>query len=361
MLYWKDGKLVFDNFAARTRVVADPVVCSILDFCNGWRSLREIAAQLAQYRQTSVRKTLQQLCQNHLLERSNLKRDPRLEAMEHWSAWNPAAGFFHFSTKDTLFALDQVDAMEKFKAQIQHRPMPLPIKHYPHARKFRLSRHRGDDKFVTVLKNRRTWRKFGLEAVPLEALAHILELTYGIQDWVEVPGLGRAAVKTSPSGGCLHPIEAYVLAQRVEGLKPGFYHYNAATHQLEWLRKGLPTNVIEKNLGHQWWFAKSAFLVVMTAVFGRTLWKYDFPRVYRAILIEAGHLCQTFCLTATWRGLAPFSTIACTDTQWEKWLGIDGVKESVIYVAGAGMRPKGDVQDAHIGLIAKRPTGIAAF
>jgi SagB-type dehydrogenase family enzyme len=109
---------------------------------------------------------------------------------------------------------------------------------------------------------------------------------------------------------------------------------------------------LQRNLGNQWWFAKGAFLVLMTAVFGRTRWKYDFPRVYRGILLEAGHLCQTFCLTATWLGLAPFCTIAQTDTQWEKWLGIDGVRESMIYVAGAGTLPA-DMRDAHIGMIGK--------
>ena len=102
--------------------------------------------------------------------------------------------------------------------------------------------------------------------------------------------------------------------------------------------------------GNQWWFTKAAFLVLITTVFGRTRWKYEFPRVYRGILLEAGHLCQTFCLTATWRGLAPFCTIAYADTQWEKWLGIDGVNESLLYIAGAGTRPK-NTRGAHIAAL----------
>ena len=65
----------------------------------------------------------------------------------------------------------------------------------------------------------------------------------------------------------------------------------------------------------------------------------QFARAYRAILIEAGHLCQTFCLTATWLGLAPFCTIAMKDTAVEKALRVDGISESVIYAMGAGVRP----------------------
>jgi hypothetical protein len=59
------------------------------------------------------------------------------------------------------------------------------------------------------------------------------------------------------------------------------------------------------------------------------------------VLAEAGHLCQTFCLTATWLGLAPFCTMALADTAIERALGVDGINESVLYAAGAGRRPPG--------------------
>ena len=111
----------------------------------------------------------------------------------------------------------------------------------------------------------------------------------------------------------------------------------------------MTTRSLEKNLAGQWWFARGAFLVVMTAVFSRTQWKYDFPRTYRVVLAEVGHLCQTFCLTATWLRLAPFCTMALRDSKWEEWLGIDGVSESVLYVAGAGTRPGAtEMLDANI-------------
>ena len=75
----------------------------------------------------------------------------------------------------------------------------------------------------------------------------------------------------------------------------------------------------------------------MTAIFPRTMWKYHVARGYRVVLLDAGHLCQTFCLVATWLGLAPFCTAALKDTLIEKDLGIDGVRESVLYVAGVGL------------------------
>ena len=360
VIYWLGGRLVYENFAVGSRITAEPFVCSMLEFCGEGRSLAEVQLHLKQYDKDSVRRTLEELCAHGLLERSDRKRDPREAAMEAWRDWNPAAGFFHFSTKDTEFAEDPWAPMRELQERAKTDPMPWPVKRYAKSVHIKLERVAGESEFPRVLQQRRTWRKYSEELVELKDLAATLQLTFGIQSWADVPGLGKAAMKTSPSGGSLHPIEAYVIAQRVRGLRSGVYHYNAEKHELDRIGGGVTRAELQKLLGHQHWFANTAFVVMMTAVFGRTQWKYDFPRVYRAVLLEAGHLCQTFCLTATWLGLAPFCTIALSDTKWEKILRIDGINESVIYAAGAGMKPQDD-SGAHIGMLGKgsAPNAIA--
>ena len=74
-------------------------------------------------------------------------------------------------------------------------------------------------------------------------------------------------------------------------------------------------------------------------MFERVQWKYRFPRAYRTVLTEAGHFCQTFCLVATDLGLAPFCTQAIVEDAIEADLAIDGLRESVLYAAGVGLRP----------------------
>ena len=352
VIYWQNGRIVFQNFAVGSRITAEPFVCSMLEFCCEGRSLAEVQLHLKQYDKDSVRRTLEELCAHGLLERSDRKRDAREAAMEAWRDWNPAAGFFHFSTKDTEFAEDPWAPMRELQERAKTDPMPLPVKRYAKSAHIKLERVAGESEFPRVLQQRRTWRKYSEELVELKDLAATLQLTFGIQSWADIPGLGKAAMKTAPSGGSLHPIEAYVIARRVRGLRGGVYHYNAEKHELDGIGGRVTRADLQKLLGHQHWFANTAFVVMMTAVFGRTQWKYDFPRVYRAVLLEAGHLCQTFCLTATWLGLAPFCTIALADTKWEKILGIDGINESVIYAAGAGMKPQED-SGAHIGKLGK--------
>jgi SagB-type dehydrogenase family enzyme len=82
-------------------------------------------------------------------------------------------------------------------------------------------------------------------------------------------------------------------------------------------------------------------MVFFTSVFARILWRYPYARAYRAALIEAGHVCQSFLLMATSLGLAPFSVMALADSVIEDDLGIDGIQESVLYAAGIGRPPRG--------------------
>jgi nitroreductase len=60
-------------------------------------------------------------------------------------------------------------------------------------------------------------------------------------------------------------------------------------------------------------------------------------RAYRAILLEAGHLGQTFHLVATALGLGPFTSIAFHDSRLESLLGVDGIDEAALYLAAAGV------------------------
>jgi SagB-type dehydrogenase family enzyme len=164
----------------------------------------------------------------------------------------------------------------------------------------------------------------------------ILHLTWGITGYLRWPGLGRLPLKTIPSGGARQPLEVYLLALRIAGLRRGIYHYRADRHCLEMLRRGASENRLVELCAGQDWIRECSGLFVMTAVLPRVMWRYRFSRAYRVLLLEAGHFCQTFCLVATWLGLAPFCTAALVDAELERELGVDGATETVLYAAGVG-------------------------
>ena len=139
------------------------------------------------------------------------------------------------------------------------------------------------------------------------------------------------------------------MALRVRGLDAGLYHYDARAHALAKISSGATAQQARAYCADQRFVAEAAALFIMTGVFERTMWKYPHPRAYRVVLLDAGHLGQTFCLTATRLGLAPFCTAALKDSLIETDLGIDGVSESVLYVTGVGGPPDPPASDALTG------------
>ena len=341
VVYWQHDRLVLENFFERTRVAAPVTALRVLDLCSSPRAMPAIRRALPEFRAAAVNRLVRDLLRLRLLERVGGSRgaaQPAPAAMAAWEPWNPAAGFFHFSTRDAAFPKSPADAARLWRKLGPARPMPSPIKRYPGARRIALPDRAAPDAFAEVLTARRTWREFAPAPVDLGRLATLLRLTWGVQHWATVPGQGKVALKTSPSGGARHAGEVYVVARRVEGLAPGLYHYETGDDALAALpRRRAPA--IEILLPGQPWYHDAPVLLIMTAVFERAQWRYAFARAYRAVLIEAGHLCQTCCLVATSLGLAPFCSMAFPDSRVDAMLGLDGVGESALYIAGVGVPP----------------------
>ena len=342
VFYWSGTKLVFENYYACSKVRASPLLFELLSFFSTWRRSEAFENRFPQINSAVLRVGLSLLVRHGLLERSDRPHDAAIRrAMATWANWNPAAGFLHFSTKDVQYRADVDLPLRRQQERAKTQPMPAPVKRYPNALHIPLPPPRHSGEFPRVLLARRTWRKFSSHPVKLSTLSTLLGLSFGVQWWMDLPRVGRVALKTSPSGGARHPIETYLLARRVAGLPPGLYHYAADKHVLELLKHGANSSQFIRYLAGQKWYGRAAALVLMTAVFRRPQWKYESPRAYRAVLIDAGHVCQTFCLVATWLGLAPFCSMALADSRIETDIGIDGVLESVLYAAGVGTLPHG--------------------
>jgi SagB-type dehydrogenase family enzyme len=339
--YWTDEGMVITNYATSSSVVADALVSHVLCHCGDWTSVQQLRDRLKGIPRASVDGLIASMLEQRLLVRSGDRPDPRERALDSWSDWNPAAGFFHFSTKNLQPPVDGEATEQALREQAAERGTPPALKRYAHARSIALPPPRTDGAFAEVLLERRTWRSFDAAAVSLADISTLLNLTWGVQRTVDGGSLGAIRLKTSPSSGARQPLEAYMLARDVADLEPGLYHYRSDDHSLELIRKGATSKTIQRYIPGQWWYDTAAAVFLMTAVFARTQWRYRFPRAYRSILLEAGHVCQTFCLVATWLGLAPFCTGRFADSYVERQLRIDGVTESFVYGAGVGRRPPG--------------------
>lgn len=195
--------------------------------------------------------------------------------------------------------------------------------------------------FFSVLKNRKTCRNFNSEFTTLQELSLILYCSFGLihGDWEELnqQHLEKTGLrKASPSSGGLHSEEAYLVVYRVDGLKQGLYHYRPQDHKLTQLKEGdFEKKIIDMNY-KQFFSEGMSFGVYITSRLEKIWWKYKHSRSYRAMLLDIGHVSQTFLTCATALDMQTWITAAFHDSQVEDFLAIDGNKETVILFVGAG-------------------------
>jgi SagB-type dehydrogenase family enzyme len=342
LVCWSKGGLLLKDLGSGKNTIASAEALLILDLFGRPRAAASVAKLLPDYEKKSLLRSIRRLADLGLLlpEREARQRTSR---MRLWKE-NLASAQYHLASRDVRY-LRTPDAGDRFvQSLVASGGRPARFKRY---RRSTLRRRLPPgpapnvvSELDEVLTTRRTIREFQPAPVPLANISAIIRGTWGRTGWLDGGPLGRLALKTSPSAGALHPIECYVLAWNVRGLPSGLYHYDVGADELRRLRSGdLRAEAVEAASG-QSWVGRAAFLCVMTAVFERTLWKYQFESAYRVVWLDAGHLAQTFCLLATAHGLGPFTTAAIQDSYLEKLIGLDGIKEFPVYLCGAGVPAK---------------------
>lgn len=196
--------------------------------------------------------------------------------------------------------------------------------------------------FDDLLARRATCRNYdATRPLPFDLFAQVLQRVFAAQAEVRVTEDTVFLKKNSPSGGGLHPMEAYLIVQHVDGVAPGLYHYQAQAHALEALpapAKPLREFVMDM-VAQQHWFADAHSVVVLAPRFDRTFWKYrHHAKGYRVVALEAGHLSQTLYLSATEAGLGAFITGAINEVQLEEAFGLDPIHQGALAICGFGWR-----------------------
>ncbi|GBF08737.1 nitroreductase [Aeropyrum pernix] len=186
---------------------------------------------------------------------------------------------------------------------------------------------------LEAIRRRRSRRSFSRRPLTLTEVSTILFHVAGItgQAWWGGPK------RPYPSAGALQPVEVYLVVERVEGLKPGLYHYNPSGHCLEMLREGrLLKGLADVSLGQDH-VAEAAAALVLTAVYTRTGSKYG-HRSYRYVHWDTGFAGENVYLVCEALGLATVAVGAFYDDEMCSFLGIDCPWEMPMLVFPVGAR-----------------------
>ena len=167
-----------------------------------------------------------------------------------------------------------------------------------------------DTPLSLLLDARHSTRSFdNLQPITVAELSRFLHRTARVRSkWQSKldPGGPVVAytVRPYPSAGASYELELYLLVHSCAGLPQGFYHYDAAAHQLTRIETQ-PSEALAMLSAAE--FAMDApappqILIVIAARFGRVSWKYS-SVAYELMLKNLGVLTQSFYLMATEMGL----------------------------------------------------------
>ncbi len=189
----------------------------------------------------------------------------------------------------------------------------------------------GGEGLWRVIKQRRSIRSFN-RSRPL-TLAELSQLLWATQGLTADPRDDR--LRASPSAGALHPLDTYLVINRVESLSPGVAFYDVAAREIRILAEGdFADDIAMAALGQQM-AADAAVVFVWVAVPGRSKPKYR-DRAHRYVYMDAGHIGAQLHLAAVALGLGCCAIGAFLDDEVNAIVGVDGERESAVYLSVVG-------------------------
>jgi SagB-type dehydrogenase family enzyme len=195
-----------------------------------------------------------------------------------------------------------------------------------------------------AIDNRRSVRQFTGDTIELPFLATILNHCSGITGKAETEVLGvrpvEIALRATPSGGGLYPVDTYIAVINVDHVSPGIYRYQPLRNVVQRLagREGVdaiiraaaaPPELLSLN-------AANAVILLVGRPW-RSMRKYG-RRGLRFLFLEAGAIAQTINLVAVALGLGTVDCGSFFDDEVHDVLGVDGLHESLLHTVVIGSR-----------------------
>ena len=181
-----------------------------------------------------------------------------------------------------------------------------------------------------ALAGRRSVREYADASLTIDQLSQLLWSAQGITE-------RTYGLRSAPSAGALYPLEVYVAAEDVDGLRTGVYRYVPQQHGLQVVVDRSVRGQLCRDTLSQSAVADAPATLAFAAVFARTTGKYG-ERGRRYVYMEVGHAAENVYLQATALGLGTVAIAAFDDDSVKRTLDMRGDEEP-LYLMPVGRPP----------------------
>jgi SagB-type dehydrogenase family enzyme len=185
-------------------------------------------------------------------------------------------------------------------------------------------RLRGPLSVEEALARRRSVREYAETPLSFDQLSQLLWAAQGTTERTH-------GLRTVPSAGALYPLEVYVAAERIDGLRSGVYRYVPGRHSLRLVLEGSVCEQLCRQALSQEALREAPAALALSAVFARTTGKYG-ERGRRYVYMEVAHAAQNVSLQAIALGLGTVVIGAFDDESVKSTLGMREDEEPLYLV-----------------------------
>jgi SagB-type dehydrogenase family enzyme len=194
------------------------------------------------------------------------------------------------------------------------------------------------------------------DPIGLAQISRLLYFTYGITAVMKSQQESHA-LRAAPSAGALYPAEIYVATRGIEGIADGVHDYQVRDHSLVTLWDGDFWSEFQRySYGHEA-IERSHLLVIFSAVFLRSSWRYE-ERAYRRILLDTGHALGNLECYAPHEHLLVYPVSGFCDAALNSVLFLDPKDEGILMVCAIARVE--DLEGAVVRKSSVYPSGIVA-
>ncbi len=188
-----------------------------------------------------------------------------------------------------------------------------------------------DVPLARAVEERRSHRTFDdAKPIRLQQISELLYRSARVRSQYVLEGTECLSVPY-PSGGAVYELEIYLVARLVDGLAPGFYHYEKFEHRLRQLSgaNSAAAQMLRTAAAAAAVRQPPQAMFVITARFGRLLPTYE-EVPYALVLKHVGALYQTLYLAATAVGVGLCGLGAGDSDTFETAVGLDFTEEGSV-------------------------------
>jgi len=165
----------------------------------------------------------------------------------------------------------------------------------------------------------------------LGEVSRLLYFTNGVTGILQYPTGESLYLRAAPTAGGLYPTEIYLATRDLSVLEDGVYNFQVKDHSLVPVWEGnFWDEFTQYTMGHEA-VSQSQMLIIFTAVYYRSAWRYQ-DRAYRRILLDSGHILGNLIAYAGEEGFVPYPIGGFYDSALNRLLFLDEEEEGTVLV-----------------------------